>query len=222
MSTPDVPIDYWRQLDLFNPHQFRTTRVNLIGCGGIGSATGLALGKMGVPQLVLWDMDSVENHNLPNQLYPVSALGQFKVVALRDEIKRQDPQTYVQAMAEEYDGQYLDGIVIAAVDSMKARQQIWHGVLNQDHAPRWLIDGRMGAETGIVYTCRIPEEIEYYQTTLHSDEAGVELPCTARAIIYNTFMLAALIANQVKRIAAGQPVTRGITFDFATLLCLTE
>ena len=61
-----------------------------------------------------------------------------------------------------------------------------------------------------------------YEKQLYSDEEAVELPCTARATIYNCFMIAALIANQVKRFAVGEPVWSELIMDLATMYLIAN
>jgi len=56
---------------------------------------------------------------------------------------------------------------------------------------------------------------------LYPDEQAQELPCTARAIIYNTFMIAALISNQVKKFARGEEFPKEIICDMKNLLLFT-
>ena len=46
--------------------------------------------------------------------------------------------------------------------------------------------------------------------------------CTAQAIIYNTFTVAGLIANQVKKYAKGEHLSREVIFDLKTLTLLVN
>ena len=73
-------MNHFRQLDILNPSDI-VFPVSIIGCGGIGSPTALMLSKVGYPEINLIDPDLVEEHNLPNQLFPLSAIGQKKVDA---------------------------------------------------------------------------------------------------------------------------------------------
>src|SRR5688572_9763698 len=118
-------VDYWRQLDLVTPEQLRTP-VTIVGAGGIGSPVALALAKMGCREIRLYDPDTIEPHNLPNQLYRLRDVGRPKVEALA-EILREYTEVTVSAHLERVDGQRLDGIVISAVDSMASREAIWRG-----------------------------------------------------------------------------------------------
>ena len=76
-------IDYWRQLDILQPDDL-VRPITIIGVGGIGSPVALALTKMGCRRLTLFDPDTIEPHNLPNQLYRLRDVGRPKVEALAD------------------------------------------------------------------------------------------------------------------------------------------
>jgi len=212
--------DYWRQLDLVSAEELDFPVV-LVGAGGIGSPLALALAKMGCKRLALYDPDIVEAHNLPNQMYRLTDVGRPKVVALA-ELLCQFAPLQAEVRQERVEAQTLRGVVISAVDSMASRQAIWQGCVRYRAAVPLYFDARMGAEV-----CRVlsvnpsdPDEVRAYEGTLHSDEEAVEDVCTAQAIIYNTFAVAALVANQVKRHARGEPLERDVIFDFATLTLL--
>lgn len=217
MTTTPSWMDFWRQLDVVSPEDLVSLRVTVIGAGGIGSPTTLALAKMGVSQIVVYDDDSVEPHNLPNQIYRFSDLGKIKVEALAD-ICRDFAGVVVEAKPERFDGQQLAGVVVSGVDTMATRKKIWTRV-KYNPAVQLYIEGRMGAEVARVHTVRPcdPSLVKWYESTLYSDEEASELPCTARAIIYNTLCIAGLVANQVKKFARAEPLAREIIFDLKTL-----
>jgi hypothetical protein len=207
-------IDYWRQLDILSPSEIHE-KVSVIGVGGIGSPTVLALAKMGISRLAVYDGDTIDTHNLPNQIYRQDDLGKRKVDALAEAVAAYaaiDLDVFGQ-----FEDQPLSGVVISAVDSMAARQAIWQRVRYKP-AVRLYIEARMGAEVGRVHTVKPvdPDMVRWYETTLYSDENAVEEPCTARAIIYNVFMIASLISAQVKRYLKSQDLPKELIFDFAT------
>ena len=82
----------------------------------------------------------------------------------------------------------------------------------------------MGSETGIVYALNPweHEAVRAYEETLYEDSEALQLPCTARAIIYNVFGIAALIANAVKRLAMGQEIPFEVILDYATMSMMTK
>jgi hypothetical protein len=212
--TPDM--DFWRQLDIVSPSAFENLHVTVIGAGGIGSPTTLALAKMGVQHIRVFDPDIVDLHNLPNQMYRFADFGQPKVEGLTS-IVRDFSGVEIDAKNERYQAQPLSGIVISAVDSMAVRKQIWQRVRYNPSVSLY-IEGRMGAEVARIYTGKAfdPDFVKYYEATLYSDEEASEAPCTARAVIYNVFMIASLVANQVKRFSKGESTPKELIFDFAT------
>jgi tRNA A37 threonylcarbamoyladenosine dehydratase len=62
---------FLRQLDIADPSQFKDKPVTVIGAGGIGAATVVALAKTGFENIAVYDFDRIEPHNLPNQLLPI-------------------------------------------------------------------------------------------------------------------------------------------------------
>jgi len=214
-------LDFSRQSDLVETEALET-RITIIGCGGIGSFTALALAKMGCVHLTLYDDDLVEEHNIPNQLYRPGDVGQLKVERLADIIKS-FTGTGIDARPERVQGQRLEGIVVSGVDSMEARRRIWDRSIRFKAAVSTYIDARMGAEVARIYTVRPtdPDDVRFYEKTLYSDEEALHLPCTAQAIVYTGFGIASLVAGQVKRVAVGDECKREIIFDQNTLTFLT-
>ncbi|MEA2098083.1 MAG: ThiF family adenylyltransferase [Patescibacteria group bacterium] len=205
--------DYLRQLGFYDPRKDLNPKITIIGCGGIGSPTALMLANMGVKEITLMDFDTVEDHNRPNQGYRRKDIGKPKVEALK-EIILEFAECRVTAINEKFVDQNLDGVVIMAVDTMEAREMIWEKV-------KWnpdvllCIDGRLAGEYLEVFTIRPNrlEDIEYYEARLFSDEEAIELPCTAKGIIYIGGVIAAFIANQIKKWAKEERIIRKISFD---------
>ncbi len=210
-------LDFWRQLDLISPSDLEDLKVTVIGVGGIGSPTVLALAKMGVSQITVYDDDLVELHNIPNQLYRLSDLGKTKVEALSDAVVDYAGVNLV-TKAELFENQQLSGVVISGVDSMTTRKSIWEEVRNNPSVQIYM-EARMGAEVCRIHSVRPtdPSDIEWYESTLYSDEDASNLPCTARAIIYTVFVIAGLISSQVKKYATNQYLSREVIFDFVTM-----
>lgn len=211
-----------RQLGILNPERL-TFRINVIGAGAVGAATAIALTKMGCSDLLVWDPDKVGEENIATQFYNLASIGMSKVEALA-RIVEQFSGEQIQAIPSAFTGEEEDrlrGVVISAVDSMEARATIWRAV-RLNPAVGLLIDSRLGAEIGLIYTIRPTDldDIRFYEATLHSDEESAPLPCTARGIIYNSLVMAGLVANQVKKFALGEPLQREIMFDLKNLSLL--
>jgi molybdopterin/thiamine biosynthesis adenylyltransferase len=214
-------VEFLRQLDLVKPEALETP-VHLIGCGGIGSFTALALAKLGCPCLHLYDDDRVEEHNIPNQLFRTSDIGRPKVEALAEILEGfagVRPWRHLRRI----EGERLQGIVVSGVDSMATRKSLWQKAVRHRAGIPLFLDGRLGAEVCRLYAIRPadPDDVRCYEQSLYDDSQAVPLSCTAGAIIYTGFAMASLIADQVKRFAVGEVVPREILYDLKTFTLVT-
>ena len=212
-----MQISYLRQLDIIDPEKF-SGRIRIIGCGGIGSPTAIILAKMGFKRFVLMDDDTVEPHNLPNQFYATEAVGMLKVDALAIQMLQFNPDVDVETVPERFTDNFRwtqpvsREVVIVATDSLKSRACVWDRCMNKPHIELYL-DARMAAEQFEVHVVRPSDlgdnrqyEATLFQVVAPGSDRGrrelrkpVDLPCTARAIAYNTFVLAGLVAHEIKK-----------------------
>ncbi len=197
-------MDFTRQMTLCDPSGLRHRPVTIVGAGGIGAAAALAMAKCGFEKLTVYDFDTLEEFNGPNQLLPLSAsdrvkgdlfYGAYKVHALAHLIYDLT-LTLITPVAERYVRQPLGEIAVSAVDSMAARQQIWQaakGSLNT----LFFLDGRMGRESLAIYAVDMMDEaaMEAYEGTLHTDEEALQVPCTEKATIFTNLQIASWITK---------------------------
>ncbi len=80
-------MNFHRQLDVLDVPRLARTPITVIGAGAVGSFTVLALAKCGAECITVYDDDTVESHNLPNQWYRLTDLGRPKVEALRELVR---------------------------------------------------------------------------------------------------------------------------------------
>lgn len=66
-------------------------RVAVVGLGGLGSNIAVALTRLGVGHLYLYDFDKVELSNLNRQYYFLSDIGKFKAEALANHLHQINP-----------------------------------------------------------------------------------------------------------------------------------
>ncbi len=213
-----VFIDYGRQLDIFNPETF-SEMITIIGAGGIGSPAAIVLSKMGCQRITVYDADVIEPHNLPNQFYRLEDVDKQKVVALQ-EIVGAFSGVELVIRPEFFVAQDLEaGVVICAVDKMDQRKAIWKKVRYNPRV-KLFIDARMGGEVARVYAINPVDidEITYYEGTLYDDTEASDERCTAKAIMYNVFGIAAIIGSLIKKHATGQPTGKEILLDLANLM----
>lgn len=210
--------DYRRQAAIFDPSHHATKKVAIIGLGNIGSHTALALARMGVQNLTVFDFDSVEEHNLSSQAYSIEHVGYPKVDAIAETIVDTiNSDAEVETVPLPYVNQPLgdDTIVICAVDSMIERRKIQRAILESGQNPL-IIDGRMGGGQLEVHVSRAASWDESMPEQADTD------PCSARYISYTSYIIAGFIANTVKRIWQGERYTKQVIFHADTYDIIRE
>ena len=205
---------YHRQLSIIPLDRLQKTEVTVIGAGAVGSFTAFTLAKMGIGKITVYDHDTVELHNIPNQLFSMQDCGVPKVEALCDMI-RHFHGVEIDTVGRKYIDQALAGIVIVAVDSMDVRLKIWEQVR---YNPRieLFIDSRMGAEVGRVITIRPidPDDVAMYESTVHTSQEALQARCTEKAVIYTVLGIASAICGRVANHLRGDPYPKDVVLDF--------
>lgn len=69
--------------------------VGIAGAGGLGSNVAMALTRIGIGKLIIADFDVVSESNLNRQFYFRDQLGRKKVEALKENLRRIDPNIEV-------------------------------------------------------------------------------------------------------------------------------
>ena len=77
--------------------KLKNASVGIAGIGGLGSNASIALARAGIGRLVLVDFDKVDINNLDRQYYFLDQIGQLKVNAMKENIRRIDPKIKVEA-----------------------------------------------------------------------------------------------------------------------------
>ena len=99
-----------------------SSRVAVIGCGGLGGYIIEELARLGVGELVAIDPDVFEEHNLNRQiLASTENLGQDKVTAARERVARINPAVTVTAVKDAFglgNGRELLAGASVAVDAL--------------------------------------------------------------------------------------------------------
>ncbi len=82
----------------FGPHitKLRTAKIGIAGCGGLGSNCAVALARIGIGTLVIADFDVLSESNLNRQYYFRDQIGQRKTDALKENIRRINPEVVVE------------------------------------------------------------------------------------------------------------------------------
>jgi len=69
----------------------KSARVGIAGCGGLGSTLAVILARTGIGSLLLVDYDVVEPSNLNRQQFFIDQIGELKVKALAENLRRINP-----------------------------------------------------------------------------------------------------------------------------------
>lgn len=206
-----------RQLDLI-PMDALGVPITVVGAGAIGSTTILTLAKMGFGDIRVYDFDEVSVENMNCQYFRFSDIGRAKVEALK-EIVADFTLVDLAIFNERWEKQRLKGIVIAAVDSMAVRKQIWEHVKGNGQV-RWLIDPRMSAESVLSYVMNPNDEQDQasYEKTLYTDDHANSIAperCTAKATMYTANLIAGYVSKHVKDLVTKSPYARITHWDIA-------
>lgn len=208
-------MDYTRQTKLFDPDKYGATPIHVIGVGAIGSIATLMLAKVGFNNITCYDHDKVEEHNLPNQFYPMDSIGHFKVEALQ-KIVLDYTGIEISPHPVKWEEQKLNGIVISSVDSMAVRKQIYNDMLLNPEF-KYLIDPRM-AGLDFRIACVNYDNAKKY-SWYPDAEASPEM-CGARSIMFNVGIVGGIVANMACMIAQDRTPPSEIVGDLESI-CFT-
>ena len=199
---------------LIDNEKISKTRFVVIGAGAIGSFFISTIAKMGARDITVYDNDTIEDHNIANQLYPIYLKGKPKVDAI--ETVAFD---YGEARIKKVNALWnldncVDGdIIVAAVDDMDIRKAIWNHYKTRPHS--LYLEGRMGAQVFFVYGVDPTNSSakEYYEKSLYPQSEATEDLCGEKSIIYTVLQIAAQMNSQVKRFIMGQHRPTMVNYD---------
>jgi sulfur carrier protein ThiS adenylyltransferase len=183
----------------------------VIGVGAIGRQVALQLAAIGAPRIQLVDFDIVDRSNITTQGYGSDDIGQPKVTATSDAIKRLDPTIEVEAIEDRYRAkQEIGEAVFCCVDSISARAAIWRSAIRR--CLFWS-DGRMLGETIRILAASDPTGFTHYADTLFPQAEAQSGSCTSRSTIYAASIAAGMMTHQFTRWLRHIPVDFDSTFN---------
>ena len=191
-------LDISRHKELFDPYKFEHP-VTIIGAGATGSWLALALAKLGIENITIWDFDVIEEHNVPNQAFGLCDISYPKVDALYREIA-QKTGTQIVSHIKPFTNQRLAGIIFLMVDSMKTRKEIWDASIKMKSAVKLLIEPRMGLDVARVYNvdpCDLTHVKEYENTYYDDDVAEVSACGVSKSVISTAMATASWCVRQL-------------------------
>ncbi len=203
---------FTRQRELVPADRLANITVTVIGVGAIGRQVALQLAAIGAPRIQLVDFDLVDVTNVTTQGYLADDVGQTKVLATADAIRRLDGAIEVDASHDRYRAKLeIGAAVFCCVDSISARAAIWRSASNRC---QFWADGRMLGEVIRVLTAVDSSDCARYSGTLFPQADAQRGSCTSRSTIYSASIAAGIMVHQFAR------WLRGIPVDFDTTLNL--
>ena len=192
-----MEIDFLRQLNIFNPHDFENRSVSVVGCGATGSYVTLLLAQIGIQNLSVWDHDIVEDHNLPNQAFEIQHIGKPKVESIKDIIKRKcgfDINVHTEKVVDQ---NIAATYIFLLTDSMESRKEIFEKCIKRKSLNTELvIETRMDADNGRVYAFdpNTSAHVKEWEATLYKDDEASESLCGATTSLAPTVCFLASLA----------------------------
>ena len=118
-------MDLSKSYEFFQPEK-DDTRIHIVGCGSVGSTIAENLARCGVKNMTLWDFDTVEPHNIVNQMFTQNHVGKLKVEALKDILTDINPEIVdgIELKPEGWKGKLMSGYIFLCVDSIELRREI--------------------------------------------------------------------------------------------------
>lgn len=118
-------MDLSKSYEFFKPEMLES-RIHIIGCGAIGSTVAENLVRFGITNISLYDFDTVEPHNIANQMFRQTDIGKLKTEAVAEYLCEINPECAetLKLYPEGWSGQRLSGYVFLCVDNIDLRREI--------------------------------------------------------------------------------------------------
>jgi sulfur carrier protein ThiS adenylyltransferase len=189
-------------------NRLRNKTVGIAGAGGLGSNCAVALARTGIGKLVIADFDIVSLDNLNRQYYFTDQVGQKKVYALKDNLKRINPDVEVEIHNLKLEPGNIPGvfkscsIIVEAFDLAEMKKMIAETVV-AEMADRYLIMGVGVAGFGNSDLLKTIKSDNIYICGDQQNETSESMPPLAPRV----GIVANMQANQVLELLLLQPGT---------------
>lgn len=144
-------MDLTKLEDWFNPIKITNT-ITVIGTGALGSWMIEGLVRMGFTNINIYDDDVVNPHNISNQNFTETQIGEEKIKCMIERAKAINPLVKITGhgryIFDKEKNNLLSGYVFLCLDNIDTRRMI---VENNPYVMFWT-DIRIGLEEGQVYS----------------------------------------------------------------------
>lgn len=214
-------MDLTKSFDYFNPTSDRS-RINIIGCGSVGSTIAENLARCGCVNFTLWDFDKVEDHNIVNQMFNADDIGRLKVEATRDMLVRINPDMAptIKLKPNGWNGESMSGYVFLAVDSIELRREILKKLWD-NMTVKAVFDVRTSLEFAQHYAAKW-DDLKQREALLNSmnfthEEAKVEAPVSAcgttLGVVTTVRIISAIAVNNYINLLRGEGLWKFVMAD---------
>lgn len=220
--------DYSKQMELIKTHEFNE-RINIIGCGALGSWLAFFLLKMGFEKIHVYDFDEIEEHNLPNQLFREKDIFSPKVDALAsiyNEFFQDNTSRLIihNTKITEDNAHMLSGVVFSCVDSMTIRKTIYENCYKYGTAKFWC-EGRLSIWGAYIYTLYKDgtDWTEKYEKTFYADEEAEVSSCgVSQTGLPSSVNAASMMIMQMIRWFREETPLNKIEYSIPEMITMTE
>lgn len=180
-----------RGMSMFIPSNYSNIKVWIIGAGWIGSNSAYVLSKMGI-KIKICDFDLVEDVNTWSQFYSMEQVGQPKVVALAENIKKMCDED-IEYLFRKYDPKDFEDcqVIILALDSIDTRKTVVENCLDT----QFILDTRMVKKFSIINTLYWIQRENRIKKEWHEwiDDEDDNTLCSEKAIAFNAMAMAWMV-----------------------------
>jgi hypothetical protein len=162
----------------------------------------MALSKMGYPNIMGFDFDQIDEHNISNQMFPVNSVGKKKTLTaakMAFEYGGTKPRVFSTEASIPLIKKKNPDIICLCVDSLEARKKILLELDAAQYAGS-IIDARMSALAYRVVLIRWGQ-IQDVVSRLSTDEQAMQERCGMKSIIYNVLGVASEVCHLVHHLS---------------------
>lgn len=210
-----------KSYEFFQPEK-DDSMIHIVGCGSVGSTIAENLARCGVTKMTLWDFDTVESHNLVNQMFREKDVGKSKIEALRDILIEINPdiESSVVLQPDGWQGKLMSGYIFLAVDSIEIRKKIMETHMASPFV-RAVFDVRTMLTGAQHYAARwdnFAQKKNLMATMNFShEEAAEETPVSACGVTLGVAttvrLISALAVNNYIKCVKGEPIWKFCQID---------
>lgn len=217
-------MDKSKLLEFFDASQYDMP-FNVIGCGAIGSHVCEELARLGIEDIHLYDFDTVDPHNITNQMFTEADVDKPKIDVCKAMIESINTTACITRYPAGIEEPYIcNGIIILCVDNIDLRRKIVEANRYNPYC-KAILDFRMRLTDAQHYFADTSDEFQI-DTLLATmdfshDEAKEATPTSAcgveLSVVYTVKAITALgTANLVKWLLGNEDYKTMVLVDMNT------